>query len=117
MIAVPSITRRATVVPDVHRFRICSVARMLERDIDKDARRFRLRRDIDHSHVSGTGDVAEGIEFPSGLILMWWTVPGKPSTCTLLSSRSDIDTLHGHGGDTVIEWVTDTVEGGAGDVE
>lgn len=92
-------------VPDVW----CLLLRHVVEAIDTDAsnlrvRGFRLRRTCDHSGVSGTGVVAHGVTLPDGSGLMWWTVPGKPSTCVLFESLDDLETIHGHGGDTRIEW-------------
>ena len=43
-------------------------------------RRFQLRRNVDHSGVSGSGVVAEGIIFTSGAVVMAWLM--KPAGMT-----------------------------------
>lgn len=106
----PELTATSLVVPDLHRRRLSSVVRALEYGLDEDAPRFQLDRKVDHSDVSGTGRVAECIELPGGLGLLWWTVPGKPSTCTISGSVADLAELHGHHGDTQLEPVTARTE-------
>lgn len=65
-------------------------------------KRFQLVRSKDVSGVSGTGIVAEGVEFPNGQCVLHWL--GRFSTVEL---SPDMDTLlgvHGHGGLTTVEW-------------
>ncbi len=38
-------------------------------------RRFKLRRDIDESGLSGTGDVVEGVQFWNGQVAITWRSP------------------------------------------
>jgi len=74
-------------------------------------RRFYLVRHEDITGISGTGVVAEGIEFSDGLVVMRWLPAGtsrpevvKPTTVL----HDDIDSvigLHGHNGATQVEWV------------
>ena len=66
-------------------------------------RRFILRRLVDDSGISGTGPVAEGVEFEDGQYSLSWnsrfhTVEIGPNVKTLLA-------LHGHGGHSMIEWI------------
>lgn len=70
------------------------------------ARRFVLNRRIDVTGVSGTGPVADGVEFPDGRVAMRWRpgAIGKTSTATY----DDIDTvnaIHGHDGATQVVWI------------
>ena len=63
---------------------------------------FILQRHIDHSGVSGTGVVAEGAEFSDGSVALRW--PGEhPSTATWGDIR-DMEAIHGHDGDTVVQY-------------
>lgn len=61
-------------------------------------RRFHLERDDDVSGVSGTGVVAEGVEFTDGTAAMRWRT-GLSSTA-IYNSTSELEAIHGHGGAT-----------------
>jgi hypothetical protein len=77
-------------------------------------RSFKLRRLADETGVSGTGIVAEGVEFTNGEATMSWLTKFRsigvyPSVKTLMD-------IHGHGGKTVLEWddVQEVTETGYG---
>lgn len=59
-----------------------------------------LRRHIDKSGVSGTGDVASICEFPDGAVAVRWHGP-HPSTACWNDIR-DVEIIHGHQGATEI---------------
>ena len=66
-------------------------------------RRFYFNRTEDASGVSGTGRVAEGVEFDTGVVALIWLTPfGSmcfyPNICAL-------EHVHSHGGKTKIEYV------------
>ena len=65
--------------------------------------RFYLDRLIDESGVSGTGMVAEGVEFTDGVVVLRWLTAGK-STC-VYDSLDVVESIHGHNGATLIRWV------------
>ena len=67
-------------------------------------RRFLLKRLEDETGVSGTGYVAEGIQFSSGICVLSWLTKIK-SMGALQDNIDTVNKLHGHGGKTVIEWV------------
>lgn len=68
-------------------------------------RTFRLHREEDETNISGTGYVAEGVEFTDGRVAMRWTVRGGPRASTgLYDSIQDVKEIHGHEGKTKIEW-------------
>lgn len=77
-------------------------------------RRFRVVRDVDVTGISGTGVVAEGVEFTDGTAVMRWLDAGvsdtsrargvRPTT-VLHESVASIEALHGHNGATRVEWV------------
>jgi hypothetical protein len=70
-------------------------------------RRFVLNRTEDISGISGTGVIAEGVLFSSGKAVLNWTVntlAGIPSV-TVFDSIEQVETIHGHGGATRIEWL------------
>lgn len=67
-------------------------------------RRFVLRRNVDVSGISGTGIVAEGVEFTNGTCVVRWL--GAYGT-TVIHDRGmeSIVHIHGHGGHTVVEYL------------
>jgi len=69
---------------------------------------FSLRRDEDHSGVSGTGDVAWGVEFPDGTAVLRWHADsnGMPHCTSLWDSLEDIQKIHGHAGATRVVFYT-----------
>lgn len=78
----------------------------------KPHRRFVLQRDEDETGVSGTGVVAEGVEFSDGVVALRWIVPaGAPGaghpTSVVFHDRgiASVEKIHGHGGKTQIKWV------------
>lgn len=66
-------------------------------------RRFRLVREHDVSGVSGTGVVAEGVQFADGACCIRWG--GDHRSTVVWDSVTDALAIHGHGGATHIEWV------------
>ena len=68
-----------------------------------DLRRFHLVRIEDVGGVSGTGVVAEGIQFTDGVAVLRW-VSGYRSTA-VYASMADIEAIHGHEGRTYIRWM------------
>lgn len=69
---------------------------------------FQLIRDRDVSGVSGTGVVAEGIEFSDGKVALRWIVKDHRSTVTWDDMES-VEAVHGHEGATRIQWVETSV--------
>lgn len=66
-------------------------------------RRFELHRDQDLSGISGTGRVAEGVEFSDGRAAMrWLTAWGSTA---VYDSMADVVRIHGHGGASRVVWV------------
>lgn len=68
------------------------------------SRRFVLIRHRDVSGVSGTGVVADGVEFPSGRVALAWR--GKPSLC-MYDSVGVVEKVHGHNGATDVVFIDD----------
>jgi len=66
-------------------------------------KRFELHRDIDEGGVSGTGIVAEGIEFRKGKVAICWLT--EVSSTTIYDSIADVEKIHGHAGKTRIMWI------------
>jgi hypothetical protein len=68
-------------------------------------RNFTLERSIDVTGVSGTGTVAEGVEFSDGLVALRWIV-GKHRSTVILESIKSVQAIHGHNGATQVIWST-----------
>lgn len=66
-------------------------------------RTFTLHRDHDISGISGTGTVAEGIEFTDGTCAIRWLVGNHHSTVVWADLKS-VKVIHGHNGSTQIVW-------------
>ncbi|QNE18236.1 hypothetical protein F1D05_10430 [Kribbella qitaiheensis] len=65
--------------------------------------RFELVRYTDVSGVSGTGIVAEGIQFSDGSVALRWL---SQYPCTAVwESLEALLAIHGHSGSTVVRWI------------
>jgi hypothetical protein len=53
--------------------------------------------------MSGTGIVAEGVQFTDGAVVMRWL--GSEPTFEILKDIGAVTYLHGHGGRTVVVWL------------
>ena len=65
-------------------------------------RRFVLERDHDVSGISGTGTVAEGVQFTDGKVVIRW-YGARPST-VVWESIEHAEAVHGHNGATRFVW-------------
>jgi hypothetical protein len=77
-----------------------------------DARLFVLDRVEDISGVSGTGVIAEGIEFSDGVVALRWIVPpgrqgsGFPTSVVFHDNGMEsVRAVHGHNGSTIIRYL------------
>ncbi len=68
-------------------------------------REFYLERLEDESGVSGTGNVARGIQLPSGKIVLEWCTHKAPTSIAIYESPEELLTIHGHEGKTLLKWV------------
>ena len=68
-------------------------------------RRFVLSRSKDESGVSGTGIIAEGVQFTNGQVVIHW-IP-QLEAVNVYANAVVLEELHGHGGLTVVEWLDD----------
>ena len=68
------------------------------------SRRFELHRDVDTTGISGVGVVADGVEFPDGLVVLRWA-GGMRSTVVHDGGIRNVKAIHGHTGDTRIVWL------------
>lgn len=66
-------------------------------------RRFYLQRDVDDSGVSGTGRVADGVQFPAGLCVLVWLTGLR--SFGFYEKMEDLEEIHGHGGSTRVFWI------------
>lgn len=73
-------------------------------------RTFRLVRERDVSGVSGTGVVAEGVEFADGCVVLRWLSQWPTSVVFHDRGMESVEAIHGHGGATRIEWVDSATE-------
>ena len=73
------------------------------------ARLFQVVREADITGVSGTGVVADGVEFPDGTAVVRWRElePGNPNyergvraTTVVFPNVRAVEALHGHNGAT-----------------
>lgn len=69
------------------------------------ARRFELHRDDDLTGVSGTGVVAEGIEFSDGVVCLHWISAWPSSVVHYDRGMESVEHVHGHAGSTRIVWI------------
>lgn len=65
-------------------------------------RTFDVARDRDHSGVSGEGDVACGVMFPDGTVVVQWQTAVR--SVVIYSSVADMLYIHGHGESTGIRF-------------
>lgn len=66
-------------------------------------RMFTLHRDVDETGISGTGLVAEGIEFYDGTCALHWVT--RTASTAVYASLQDVLAIHGHGGKTRVVFV------------
>jgi len=69
------------------------------------ARRFELHRDEDVSGVSGTGVVAEGVEFRDGVVAFRWLTEWPTSVVFHDRGAAAVEHVHGHNGRTRVVWL------------
>jgi len=66
-------------------------------------KRFYLNRKVDETGISGTGIVAEGVQFEDGTAALRWF--GKTASTGIYRSIADVLIVHGHGGKTQVVWL------------
>lgn len=66
-------------------------------------RRFHLQRTEDLSGKSGTGVVAQGVQFDDGSCAMRWLT--DTASTAVYASAADVETIHGHEGRTRLVWL------------
>lgn len=65
-------------------------------------RPFTLERDVDATGISGTGVVAEGVEFSDGTVALRWMTEWPTSVVFHDRGLMAVQHVHGHGGKTRI---------------
>ena len=70
------------------------------------AKRFLLVRNDDETGISGTGVVAEGVEFANGRCVLGWLTP--TSSINIYNNLEELVEIHGHEGRTVVRMVDKT---------
>jgi len=68
-------------------------------------RAFELHRDVDETGISGTGVVAEGVQFSDGVIALRWTSQWPTSVVFHDRGMESLEAVHGHNGKTRVVWV------------
>jgi hypothetical protein len=63
---------------------------------------FALVRDTDVTGISGTGIVAEGVEFSDGSVVLRWMTEWPTSVVFHDRGMEAVEQIHGHGGRTRI---------------
>ncbi len=69
-------------------------------------RLFQLVRTEDVSGVSGTGVVAEGVQFPDDTVVLWWH---NYNSLGIFRSIELLTKIHGHDGRTKVAWLEDSM--------
>jgi hypothetical protein len=69
-------------------------------------RLFRLYRRTDVTGVSGTGIVAEGVQFADGVVVLRWL--GEHASTVIWASLDDALAIHGHDGATRVLWADES---------
>lgn len=70
-------------------------------------RPFRLVRHNDATGVSGTGVVAEGVEFFDGSVALKWISEWPTSVVFHEKGIKSVKAVHGHDGQTEIQWLNE----------
>jgi hypothetical protein len=71
-------------------------------------RRFVLVRYEDESGVSGTGVVAEGVQFSTGRCVLAWV--SRFQSLAIYNGIEEIREIHGHDGKTHVSWLDEPEE-------
>lgn len=70
-------------------------------------RTFILRRGTDVTGVSGTGDIAEGVQFENGVVVLAWRPQLERAAKSSVAVWPDLESMvaiHGHDGATRVVW-------------
>ncbi len=67
------------------------------------AKRFVLDRTEDETGTSGTGIVAEGIQFSNGQVVIHWL--SQLEAINVYANTTVLEGIHGHDGRTTVRWL------------
>ena len=70
---------------------------------DDNPKRFYVLRKTDVSGVSGTGRVADGVEFGDGTVVIRWRT--DTASTAIYASMGDLQAIHGHSGATTVRYL------------
>ena len=73
--------------------------------VRRPARRFELHRETDVTGISGTGVVAEGLEFSDGVVVLRWLGDWPTSIVWHDRGIASVEHVHGHNGATMVRWL------------
>ena len=65
-------------------------------------RMFVLRRNEDETGISGTGVIAEGVEFSTGWCALSWLTAAH--SVGIYPNIKELERIHGHNGRAIVEW-------------
>lgn len=65
-------------------------------------RTFKLLRKEDETGISGTGVVAEGVQFSHGEVVLSWLTVHR--SIAIYPTIVELENIHGHGGKTIVVW-------------
>lgn len=68
-------------------------------------RRFVLDRHTDQTGISGTGVVAEGVQFADGTVALRWAGRWPSSVAFYQGGVGAVNAVHGHDGSTQLVWL------------
>lgn len=88
--------------PDDFAEKMDATLRRILRFDDGEAKLFVLVRDEDETGVSGTGEVADGVQFGDGTCALRWRT--ETASTGFYASIEDLLKIHGHDGKSRIEW-------------
>jgi hypothetical protein len=66
-------------------------------------RRFYVLRRSDVSGVSGTGRVADGVQFTDGTVVLRWL--SEFASTAMYDSIETLEAIHGHGGSSTVHFL------------
>jgi hypothetical protein len=69
----------------------------------KDFKRFILYRREDETGISGTGIVAEGVQFSTNKCVIAWL--SETPSVEVYDTLEEMLHIHGHNGKTVVKWI------------
>lgn len=72
-------------------------------------RSFVLHRRVDATGVSGTGVVADGVQYPDECVAMRWRGPWR-SLVAYDQGLAAVESIHGHDGKTSVVWPDERAE-------